>query len=339
MLAAIFDSKNKLMLKTISKPEIESEDEVLIKVKATGLCGSDTPTLINPLPDLDLEGKVIGHEIAGIVEDKGNNVKRVKEGDLVVVDPLYSCGICVSCMQGRKNLCSDKKFIGWHMPGGFSEYIRAKEENIYKVSAKVPLHIAALVEPIADVIHGIDKVKPCPWNKVVILGAGSIGLIFYKILKIMGVSDIIVSDVSDYKIKSAKYVGVDNIINSEKESLKEAVLNSFNCLAGIVIDASGISLANSLALVKDGGKILLFGLNHSESNIHQSQIVEKELSIFGTFCANKKNFIEAKDLVEANAYEFEKIITHKFSLNDIGEAIKVFNSEEALKIIVQPGRK
>jgi len=341
MLAAVFNSKNKLILKRIPKPEIESKDDVLIKVKATGLCGSDAPILIDPSPDLDLEGKVVGHEVAGTVEDKGSRVKGVEKGDHVIIDPVFSCGICFLCLQGRKNLCPDNKHMGWHMTGGLSEYIRVKEENIFKVSPEVPFHIAALLEPIADVIHGIEKVKPCPWDKVVILGAGSIGLIFYKILRIMGVSDIIVSEISDYKIKLAKNVGVDNIINSKKESLKEAALNSFNNLADIVIDASGISLAHSLALVKKGGKILLFGSikNKNETCISQNQIVGRELSILGTNCATKKNFIEAIDLVEANAYEFEKIVTNRFSLNEIGEAIKVLNNKEALKIIIEPGKR
>ena len=341
MLAAVFDSKNKLLLKKIPRPEIKSKDDVLVKVKGTGLCGSDAPILIDPSPDLDLEGKVSGHEVAGIVEDKGSKVEGVDKGDHVIVDPVSSCGTCFSCLQGRKNLCPDNKHMGWHMRGGLSEYIRVKEENIYKVSPEVPFPIAALVEPIADVIHGIDKVKPYPWDKVVILGAGSIGLIFYKILRIMGVSDIIVSEISDQKIKIAKNVGVDNIINPEKESLKEAVLNSFNGLADIVIDASGISLAHSLALVKKGGKILLFGSikNKNETCISQNQIVGGELSILGTNCANKKNFIEAIDLVESNTNEFEKIVTHKFSLNDIDEAIKVFRNKEALKIIIEPWKR
>ena len=335
MISAVFDNKNKLILKTIPRPEIESGDEVLIKVKAAGLCGSDAPMLINPSPDLDLEGRVIGHEVAGVVEDIGSRVKGVEKDDLVIIDPVHGCGSCVSCRQGRKNLCSEKRFLGWHIPGGLSEYIKVREENIYKVSAKVPFHIAALLEPIADVAHGIDKLKPGPQDRVVILGAGSIGLIFYKVLKLMGVSDIVVSDISDYKIKSAKNAGVENIINSKKESLKRAVTNSFNGLAGIVIDASGISLANSLALVKDGGKILLFGVFHGESTIPQSQIVDRELSIFGTFCATQQNFIEALDLVKGNAHEFEKIITHKFSQNEISEAVKVFNGREALKIIIE----
>jgi threonine dehydrogenase-like Zn-dependent dehydrogenase len=339
VLAAVFNSKNKLMLKRILKPEVESKDEVLIKVKATGLCGSDAPTLINPSPDSDLEGKVIGHEVAGIVEDKGSGVKRVEKGDHAIIDPVFSCGKCVYCRQGRKNLCPDKKYVGWHVPGGLSEYIKVKEKYIYKVSTKVPFHIAALVEPMADVTRGTAKVKPGPRDKVVILGAGSIGLIFYKVLSIMGVSDIIVSDISDYKIKSAKNMGVDNIINSKKENLKEAVLNSFNGFADIVIDASGIPLSHSLDLVKDGGKILLFGVINHIKEIPQNNIVEKELSIFGTCNANKEDLIKAIDLVESNAYEFEKIITHKFSLNDIGEAIKVFNNKQAVKIIIEPGKR
>ena len=335
MLAAVFDSKNKLILKRIPKPGIGSKDEVLIRVKTTGLCGSEAPILINPSLDLDLEGKIIGHEIAGIVEDKGSSVKKVEKGDSVVVDPVCSCDICLSCLQGRKNLCLDKKIIGWDKFGGLSEYLKVKEENIYKISPKVPLYIAVLVEPMADVIHGIDKVKPCPWDKVVILGAGSIGLIFYKILRIMGVSDIIMADISDYKIKSAKNIGVDNIINSKEKSLENAVLNSFSSMADIVIDASGIPLSRSLILAKDGGKILLFGSIKNETSIPQGQIMVRELSIFGSFCAYKKNFIEAIDLIERNASKFEKIITHKFSLNDIGEAIKVFNNKKSLKIIVQ----
>jgi len=333
MKAVFFNGPGNFEIKDIEIPEI-NEDEILIRTKYSGLCGTDLKIFKG---DYTVNFPVIpGHEFSGVVDRVGKNIKTFKSGDRVAVDQTLSCGVCYYCRSNRRNLCETRGSYGTTKNGGFAEYTKVLEQNLYDLDDSVTLKEAALQEPLGCSISGIQKLKINYGDNAILFGAGTMGLILLQLLNLRGISHLTVIDVDQNKLDRAKKLGADEVILNDdylENKLNKISRNGFN----IVIDATGnITVYEQLfKFVKKGGEILFFGLCASDKrvNISPNQIHRNELSIYGSFSLNN-NTTQALEMMKSKKLDLDSLISHEFRLSKFDEAFKILKSGKAIKILI-----
>lgn len=315
-------------------PRVVNPDDVLIRVEAISICGTDTRALAKP-PVFDFaDNIVIGHEFAGIVEGIGSAVTGVALGDKVVVHPNIWCGKCEPCRTGHINLCENFLHIGDRIDGGMAEYVCVPERMAYKISNDVPSYIACLAEPLACILNGTNTVKAHPGEDVVILGGGPIGLLFAMIYKASG-ARVIVSDTIPYRREKALEIGADAVIDPISQDLKTEVRKVTGSGANIIVDCVGMLLPDAVSVAKKGAHILLFGINQvGKVQLNQYPMIEKELTIHGTYIA-KGTFPQAVRIIENKTIPIEKLVTHRMPLDDAMKGIELMQGGQSLKVVIE----
>lgn len=318
----------------IPKPEIKKPDEVLIKVETVGICGTDIRGLADP-PLFDYaDGILVGHEACGIVEAVGSEVTACKVGDKVVVHPNIWCGVCEPCRTGHFNRCENVRHIGDGFDGAMADYMTIEERMVYVIDSKVPSDVAALAEPLACALNGTTSTPAHPGEEVVVLGGGPIGLIFAMIYKAMG-AHVTVSEPGEYRRNMAKAVGIDVVVNPLEEDL-DAVLRTYAPKgADVIVDAVGVMLPTAIKIARMGARIVIFGHQGDRKvEFSQLELLCKEPTIRGAYIT-KGTFPLAVKLLESGAIPFEKLITHKFPLEELLDGIALCKSANAGKVIIE----
>jgi len=330
MRAAVMVDKDTIEFQEIPRPSIE-ENEVLIRVRAIGVCGTDLQ-FIRGIRKVEFP-HISGHEASGEVVRIGSAVKGLSEGDRVVIDPNIHCGQCSYCKHGRYNLCINKKVIGVSLPGCFAEYVKVPQENVLRVSPSVPIWKAALIEPVSVALHVRHKANVDFGDRVLVLGAGMIGLILVQLLKMPGVH-VTIADKAEKKLSIAETLGADRIVHISKDDL-ESSLEPYGPF-DTVIDAAGVhaTLEGSLRIAGRGGSIIWLGLPTTSINIDIFSFVYQELSIFSSLAYNPDEFSDALALIEDNRVALEPIVTHTLAFEDIQEAFDLMETGEAIKVVI-----
>lgn len=338
MKAAVFAGNGIVNIKDVPVPQITRPDDVLIKVNACGICGSDLHVLSVPPGQYAEPGTILGHEFTGIVEAVGPEVTSVKKGDKVVAEPNVRCGICPECRRGNFNLCRNAVNTGQHRDGAFAQYCRMPEKQLYLVPQDMPDHLAALAEPLACVMNGMQKINPQPSEKVIVFGAGAIGLFFVKALKRYGVTDIIAAETVESRAADARRAGADIAVNPMTDDVVSIMEEKWGSLADIAIDAvgAGVVLEQMINLVNCGSRILVFGQNMTQkSTIRPGDINSRELTITAAL-STKNSFLPAINLLMDASLKFEELVTHTVKLEDLEKGIVLMRSQKAVKVMVEP---
>lgn len=340
MLAAVFKGNGVLALEERDIPTIKDPDQVILKVIACGICGSDLHALHVP-PGQDVTpGTIMGHEIYGEVIEMGPAATGVSIGDHVVVNPNLSCGVCNYCKKGMINMCdmTSTHSYGQQQDGGFAPFVSIKANQLVRYPKKVKGAIGAQTEPLACVLSGIKKVGPTPLDNVVLYGAGPIGLLYLRCLIMFGVRNIIVCDTSEDKREYAKKCGAPITVDPSSTDLKQLLMDTWGELASIVIDAVGASviLDEGAYLLQKGGKYLIFGLNqHARSTVAPAHINMGELQIMGSFLG-KFTYPDAIRMLSYDDFHAELLVSHKFELKDILKAFELALARKASRVIIYP---
>ena len=337
MFGAVYRRENDLgiaEIKEIPIPAVKHADDVLIKVEAVSICGTDIRSLANPPAFFFKDDIVIGHEFAGIVTEIGQDVTNCKLGDKVVVHPNIWCGKCPSCRSGHTNQCDNFQHIGDRIDGALAEYICVPEKMVYTISHDVPSHLACLTEPLGCVLNATTTIKAHPGEDVVILGGGPIGLIFAMIYKASG-TRVFVSEPSEYRRQLAMDIGVDGVINPITHDLNVELRKIAPLGADIVVDAVGVLLPDAMKVAKKGGRIAVFGINQSaQVSLNEFPITEKELEIHGAYIT-KGTFPLAIKLIESGILPLEKIVTHRLPFKDFMQGVELMRSGLGSKVVVE----
>ena len=326
MKAALLKGLNQFEIETIEKP-IPKEHEVLVKIKAAGICGSDIHKMQNEWKyELPM---VMGHEFSGVIESIGSKVKRILIGDRVVVAPLIPCHECVYCESGKYQLCEDYTMIGSHRYGGFEE--------------------AAMIEPLAVAAHGVMGLDPKIGDMVAVFGLGTIGILTVQWLRLTGVKKIIGIDIDSNKINEAKKYGVTDTINSLEESLEERIFKLTDDLGvDIAIECAGSKITEEqcLLITKKGGKIGYQGIAYSDVLLHQrafENIFRREYTINGFWNSYSapfpgKEWIHSAKFIEQGKIKLKELISHRYELAEIQKAFDLtVNREESYnKVMIFP---
>ena len=384
MKAAVFYGAKDFRVENIEVPKMESTD-VLIRVKACGICGSDVHTYKRGI--LARPGFVMGHEFSGEVAEVGKKVKGINVGDRVVAmivptnEATRGCGQCFWCTRGQPQWCPsvalkpcgecdycesgrfwmcDKiqrhMLIGYGRNGAYAEYVLVPDavldNNIFKIPDSLSWEEAAIIEPLWGAYRWVMMANPQPHETAVVTGLGTIGLSVMLVLK-QFVSKVIVSEVSQKRLRLAKELGADVVIDATKEDPLQKVIEitgtgrSFSGKGGgcadIVMECSGVpkALQQAIEMTRTGGRIVLVGLFEEAVPLNINRIVHKQLSLISSFNKGREPVGEeikaAIKLLASGKVNAKPLISHQFPLDKIMEAFEVqINPEQSIKVIVKP---
>ena len=336
MKAAVFESEGVLNLKEVPVPQLENEDQILIRVEAASICGTDVHIASVPPGFHAAPGTILGHEFVGIVDKKGANVHHLEIGDRVVVNPNNYCGNCVYCRKNLPNECEKIEALGIEYDGAFATYCRVYGKVAYKISQKVPVDLAACAEPLACAVNGLKKVQVLPGDSAVVIGGGPIGLMLAMLLKSSGAGKVFLLELAPYRIEFAKKLGAMQVIDTTSCDAAKIIADATGIGADIVFDVAGSQIKAAIELVRKGGKVVLFGINQrAHTEITQYDITAKEISVLGTWLANA-TFPEAVRILEEKIIDIAPLITDVLPLEALNQGIAKLEAGQAIKIVVRP---
>ena len=343
MKAIVYEGPGRLLVKDVPKPPAGPSD-VLIKVSAAGICGSDLEMARGNRPSV-VPPRIPGHEVSGQVVEIGEETARFKIGDRVVVEPILSCGACRNCMAGRYNICKDLRFVGVNADGAFAEFLAMPESRVHMIPDRFSFEEAAVLEPTAVGVHIVKRAGISPADTVVILGAGPIGLQIAQVAKSTGAGHIIMTDVLDHRLDLAKRLAADFTINPTREDPLEHV-NQITDGEGadVVIEAVGKSetILQTMDLVRVGGRILVGGLSVerfvTEPPTFWMRQLLKEVTVESSRSYGAGDWIAAIALASRGNINCEALVTHRFPLDDALRAYEIADKklENSMKVLFTP---
>jgi 2-desacetyl-2-hydroxyethyl bacteriochlorophyllide A dehydrogenase len=326
MKALCVQSPNNMVIEERPMPAIKLPIEVLIKVKAGGICGSDVH-IYHGTSSVATYPRVIGHEIVGEIVETGSNVKNFSIGDHVIMDPVISCGACYQCRIGRRNVCGKLEVRSVHVDGGYQEYIVMPQENIYHIPANLSWEEAIMIEPFTIAEQVCSRAGITKDDVVFIMGAGPVGLSILKMVKLYGATCFI-SDVMDYKLNAAKQYGADVVINAKTVDTKEEILKlTAGNGATVVIDAACTtkSFEHALSYVCSAGRVITLGFGKEPSAINQLSITAREIDVRGSRLHNNK-FPVVIEYFTSGKLNVKDMITHRFNFMEVNDALRLIEN-------------
>lgn len=331
---------DQMELKDVEEPQVYG-DKVKIKVAFTGICGSDIHTFKgeykNPTTPVTL-----GHEFSGVVVEVGPDVTSIKVGDRVTSETTFeTCGECIYCKEHDYNLCSNRRGIGTQANGSFAEFVLSREESCHVLDERISLEAAALTEPLACCVHSaLEKTTIRPDDTVLVFGPGPIGLLLAQVVKAQGATVIMAGITKDSdRLRLAKELGMDRIVDTLKEDLAEVVLGMTGGYgAERVFDCSGAvpAVNQGLPLTKKKGDFVQVGLFAEKKNaIDEESIIQREIAYIGSRSQKPSSWILALDLLANGKIDTDKMITKVYGLDDWREAFEAVMAGNEIKVVVK----
>lgn len=340
MKKTILKDWNKLCIEEAPIPELGKE-EALIKLTLAGICGTDMHVYTHRHLTATVP-RVLGHEFCGeIVSINTEKYTDLKPGDFVTSHPLNSCGQCDSCLTGNENVCKGLEIYGIHVDGCFSEYFKVPTNKIYKINKEIDPIVAAQIEPLAVAMHDVRLSKLRVGQSVFIVSAGPIGLLIAIVARHSGASNVVLSEINEYRIKLAQDMEF-TVLNPLEENFEERLLaetngEGFHVIFEVSGSKSGAELVTKVAA--KGGSILIVGVPEGKYPFDTGAVMANELQVAGVRIHPRYDFKQAVDMVNTGIMndELKNLVSNIFTLDEIEEAFK-FNVEDQahFKVLLQP---
>lgn len=336
MKAIFIEEPGKVTLREIEKP-VPKEGEALLKLLYGGICGSDLGSYRGTFAYFSYP-RVPGHEFSAEIVEIGPNEQGFKPGMVVTCNPYFNCGHCYSCRRGLVNCCTDNQTMGVQREGAFSEYITMPVERLCDGKG-LPAKTLALIEPFCISYHGVSRAKVKAGEKVLVIGAGTIGVLAAVAAKQQGAL-VYISDVAQGKLDYAKQFGIDGtLLNDSAEHFAQQVKNITNGDGfDVTIEAVGLpsTFQSCIDAAAFGGRVVLIGVGKKNLDFNFTLLQKKELNVFGSRNAKMKDFIELIEMVKNGNIPLEKIVTNVYSFKDAATAFSDFdkNAGSMLKVVL-----
>jgi L-iditol 2-dehydrogenase len=341
MRVAMYYKNSDVRLEEMPKPQA-GPGEILVKVIASGICGSDVMEWYR----IKRAPLVLGHEIAGDIVEVGTGVKKYKVGQRVFVSHHVPCMKCRYCLSGHESTCDMLRKTNFY-PGGFAEFVRVPEVNlehgVYVLPKEISYDDGSFIEPVACVVRGMRSISFEPGKTVLVLGSGIAGLLNVKVAKAYGAAKIIATDINDYRLDAAKRFGADVVIKGTADVPALVRKANDGRAADYVIVCSGATQAMNQALrsVDRGGKILMFAppMPGVEIPVPFGDLWKDEVTITSTYAGSPRDITEAIELLKTKKLVVSDMVTHRFGLADAGKGFAlVAKAEDSIKVIIEPQR-
>lgn len=331
MKAVQITEPRKLEIVEIEKPMIQNPDEVMIQVKAAGICGSDVHIYhgTNPMATYP---RIIGHEFTGEIVETGADVKNVSVGDKVVVEPIIYCGECYACKSGRPNVCETLEAMGVHRDGGMQEFIVVPSAKAHKVNQDLPYDRAVVVEPFTIAAQSTWRGDVKAGETVLIMGAGPIGQAILQYALLKGAT-CIVSDIDNDRLADAKKLGALHVVNPlEVDVVEKAKELTGGSGPNVTIDSACTlkTFEQAVEMTSAAGRVVVLGFSVEPSKIAQVHITKKELTIVGSRLQTDK-FGEVIGFLNSGELNPEGFVTHKFDFREAQKAMDLIEDPSIKK--------
>ncbi|MBN2152274.1 MAG: alcohol dehydrogenase catalytic domain-containing protein [Candidatus Lokiarchaeota archaeon] len=343
MKAAVLEAVKRLSVKDVPTPKAAGS-MALVRVKACGICMTDYKAFSGDRTNVSFP-TICGHEFAGVIEQVGEGVRFFSPGDEVICAPVANCGVCAECRNGFAQYCKNGAVIGGDgmqnvLDGAFAEYTLVPEVALFRKPKKVSFEAAALTEPLAGSYKGLIEYSQLKITEdLVIIGAGSMGLLAAMIAQRAGANTVILVDVSDWRLEFSKKCGATHTVNSTKVNAKKAVYGIVPNGPDLVFEAAGALPAAQLMfeLCRRGTRVNEFGVTTEGSiQVSPATIHWLETRMDASFSVYPRVMQQSIRLQEKGFVDAGKIITHRFPLDRIDDGMAMMQQEERVKVVVTP---
>ena len=344
MLAAVLHDFNDLRLEEVPTPKADKHDDIVVRVKACGICATDYKAIRGIRKNVEFP-LIAGHEVSGVVAEVGVGAKRFKVGDEVIVQPSGFCGLCEHCRVGNTHYCQQGFVTGGDgaddvRAGAFAEYIKTKQSSVYAKPVNISFDAAAITEPLSGAWKGlIQNTEMKIGDSVVIIGVGGIGLLCQMVAAAAGAGRLIAIDTSEYALENARQLGATDTVNPAKEDAIKLVYEILPAGPDVVLEAAGPIEAVKLMvdLRRRGTKWNVFGITtHEKFELDGGMTHFLEGRQDASFGTTPTAMLRAIRLMECGLVDVEKIISHRFALTNIHEAMDVMGTSERNKVVIHP---
>nr|WP_299382891.1 alcohol dehydrogenase catalytic domain-containing protein [Allomuricauda sp.] len=337
MRQAVMPKPGAIAIHEVEKPVLSNDTEVLIEVKKIGVCGSDIHVYhgkhpFTPYPVIQ------GHEYSGEVVQVGAKVNKVKVGDKVTARPQLVCGVCGPCLRGDYNICDVLKVEGFQAPGVAQDFFILPEDRLIKLADGMSFEMGALVEPTAVAAHCTLKARDLKGKNVVVTGAGPIGNLVAQFAQIRG-ANVLITDLSDYRLDKAKDCGIEHVSNPKTESLAKGVECAFGSEGfDVGFECAGVEIALDQLIqnINKGGDVVAVAVYGDKPRVDVSLLGDRELSLIGTLMYKHSDYEEAVKYIESGEISTRPLITKNFPFESYLDAYKYIDKQgdETLKVII-----
>jgi len=343
MKALVLEEYNKFVYKEMPVPEI-GENEVLIEVKACGICGSDVHGMDGSsgrrVPPI-----IMGHEASGLIVKKGDRVQYFSEGDRVTFDSTIYCGECFYCRQGLINLCDNRRILGvspgeYRQHGAFAEYIAVPDHILYRLPDEISFEQAAMVEPVSIAFHAVGLTPISLNDSAVVVGAGMVGVFVIQALRAAGCGKIIAVDIEKNKLNLALKLGADYALQAGQINIAEEVrklTNNYGATIALEVVGNTAAVNTAISSLRKGGTLTIVGNLASTVEFPLQEVVTRQISVNGS-CSSCGEYPACLDMIARNTINVDALISSIEPLSGGAEWFKrLYNQEKGLmKVILVP---
>jgi L-iditol 2-dehydrogenase len=321
MKQAVMTAPGRIEIRQVETPT-PKPGEVLVHVRRIGVCGSDIHVYhgLHPYTSYPV---VQGHEVSGVVAALGAGVSGFELGEAVVFMPQVTCGECYPCRHGMYHICDQLKVMGFQTNGAAQDFFPVPAEMVLKLPAGVTLDQAAMVEPVSVAVHALRRGGGAAGKKVLVLGAGTIGNLVGQAARAMGAQDVLVTDLSEYKLAKAREAGISHTANPQQQDVAQAILDTFGPdKADLILECVGAqdTINTAVSCARKGSTIVVVGVFGKKPTVDLGLVQDRELSLVGTLMYQKVDYELAIELVAKGLVHLDLMITHRFEFEQYLEA-------------------
>lgn len=339
MQAARLTAVGEMAMASVPEPVVGSGD-VLVRVEACGICGSDRHMFKGEYPTA--LPVTLGHEFCGIVEAVGAGVTRLRPGMRITGDPNIACGTCPHCRRGRPNLCDNLTAIGVFRDGGFADYVLVPQSQAIELPAGLsPVH-GAFSEPLACCLHGLDVARIGPGSSVAILGGGVIGLLMVQLVRLAGATTVVLSTRQQPRRDLAEALGATHTVDASRPDANDAIAGPRGIVPGgvdVVLECAGVpeTFAQSIEIARRGGAVVLFGVTPKGARIavEPYDLLTRELRIEGAWL-NPLTHTRAAALIAQGVLELDKLVTRTVPVAEVPAIVGSSPAFGEIKVVARP---
>ena len=337
MRQAVMTAPGRIEFREAAKP-VPGPDEVVVRIRRIGICGSDIHVYHGQHPYTRYP-VVQGHEVSGAVEAAGADVRGFAPGDRVVMMPQVTCGTCYACRTGLYHICNALRVMGFQTGGAAQDYFAVKAAMALRVPDAVAIEQAAMIEPLAVVVHALARFGDVRGKKVAVLGAGTIGNLAAQTARALGAAMVLITDISEYRLEKARSAGTAVVSNPRSEDLNDAMIRAFGpdkCDVILECVGCGETIADAVRCARKGSTIVVVGVFPRAVPVDLGLVQDRELSLVGSLMYRKPDWEKALETAAAGAINFEEVITHRFAFEDYPKAYETIEraNGKCLKVMI-----
>ena len=337
MLQEVMTAPGEIVFREIPRPE-PAEDEVVVKIMKIGVCGSDIHVYHGKHPFTKYP-VTQGHEVSGRIESIGSGVQGLTVGQKVTIEPQVYCGKCYPCRHGKYNLCEELKVMGFQTTGTASEYFAVKASKVTPLPETMTYNEGAMIEPLAVTVHAARRAGEITGKKIAILGAGPIGILLSQSVKAMGASEVLITDVSDFRLRLAADCGADYAVNTRNSDFNEALIQSFGPdKADVIYDCAGndVTINQAIRCARKGSQIILVAVFADLARADLAVLNDHELDLNTSMMYRHEDYLDAIRFVNEGKIHLRPLMSRHFAFRDYLHAYQYIdaNRETTMKVLI-----